>query len=70
MKQAQEHLRQEWLRLAAQWRFADSQWQDLLRHRFEREYMQLYEPTVSSTLNAMQKLDKLIEQAKRELRSL
>lgn len=67
MKQAQEHLRQEWLRLETQWQKAGEQWRDLLRHRFEREFMQAYEPTVFDTLQEMRKLEEIIARARREV---
>lgn len=70
MKKAHEQLHQAWQRLAWQWRVTEIQWQDLLRYRFEREYMHMYQPTVFSTLNEMQKLDRLIEQTRREIDNL
>jgi hypothetical protein len=70
MKQPQEKLLGEWQRLQGQWQVANEKWRDLLRHRFEREFMQSYQPTVVTALKEMDKLDKVIAQARRELENL
>jgi hypothetical protein len=70
MKQPQEKLLGEWQRLQHQWQATGGQWRDLLRHRFEREFMQAYQPAVTTVLKEMDKLDNLINQAQRELKNL
>ncbi len=70
MKQPQEKLRGEWQKLHHQWLTTSEQWRDLLRYRFEREFMQEYQPTIMVTLDKMQKLEHLITQARRELENL
>lgn len=70
MKQPREKLLGEWQRLQHQWQATSDQWRDLLRHRFEREYMQAYQPAVMTILKEMDKLDNIINQARRELENL
>ncbi len=70
MKQPQEKLLGEWQRLQHQWQATSEQWRDLLRHRFEREFMQAYQPGVMTALKEMDKLDNIINQAQRELKNL
>lgn len=67
MKQSQDKLLKEWQKLQHHWLATSEQWRDLLRHRFEHEFMQEYEPTIMLTLGKMQQLEHLIAQARREL---
>lgn len=66
--QSRNHLQNEWSRLQSHWQTTESLWNDVVRHRFEREFWVLYEPEVQKVLRAMERLDRIVEQAKREVK--
>lgn len=68
MKQAQDQLIGEWKRLSQQWQATSEKWNDLVRHRFEREFMQAYEPEVFAVLAQLQQLERVIARAREEIR--
>jgi hypothetical protein len=58
----------EWHLLQRQWQVTTGLWNDAARHRFEREFIQGYEPTVLTTLKELDKLTQVIAQAQREVK--
>ncbi len=58
----------EWHLLQRQWQVTTGLWNDFARHRFEREYMQTYEPTVFAALKELDRLAQVIAQAQKEVK--
>ncbi len=65
---SRDQLSSEWLSLQRQWQTTAAQWNDAVRHRFEREFIQEYEPVVLTTLKELDKLTQVIAQAQREVK--
>ncbi len=67
MKQARDRLQDAWARLQGQWSGTCDRWHDVIRQRFEHDFLSEYERIVPSGLNALDHLSDLIEQARREV---
>lgn len=65
---ARARLENEWHLLKDQWQATSAQWNDVVRHRFERDFMQEYEPVIRSALKGMDRLAAVIAQAQREVK--
>lgn len=62
-----EQISSQWKALQQQWRASCELWNDPVQRRFEREIWQEFERVVPAALEEMQKLDALIDQARREV---
>jgi hypothetical protein len=54
--QVAEQLQGEFSRLQSQWHTTASMWDDNARRRFEREFMEGYEPVIHSVLSVYPKI--------------
>jgi len=68
LQQTRDRLQTEWQRLQDRWALTSERWRDAVRRRFEREYWQEYERTIFPALEEMDRLDKVIAQARREVK--
>lgn len=68
LKPTRDQIYSEYARLVRQWYATGSQWNDAARLRFEKEFWQEYEPIVRAALDKMELLDRVIEQARREVK--
>ena len=66
--QVREQLLREWQRLKHQWDLTSSQWRDEVRYRFEKEFWQEYEPTINSYIKELDNLNRIIDQARHEVK--
>ena len=64
----EECLRQGLSLLLHQWQATSSLWSDAAQYRFQKTYIDEYEPVVSSVLAELSQLDRVIEQAKRAVK--
>ena len=64
----QERINSEWSKLQAQWQKTSVMWNDSEKIRFEKEFWLEYEPIIRATLKQLERLDKVIDQAKREVK--
>ncbi len=65
--QASSQLRNAWARLTDQWQATADRWHDLVRQRFERDFLQEYERAVPLAIREMDQLADLLAQARREV---
>ena len=65
---AAESLQSAWQRLAHQWQTTVSLWGDAAQRRFQKGYMDEYEPTISAALKELGQLDQVIAQARRAVK--
>lgn len=68
LSQAHSQIQDTWRLLSRQWQATAAQWNDAARLRFEREFIQEYEPTVRTTLKELDKLAQVITQAQKEVK--
>lgn len=68
VRQAQQQLQSRWNALRQQWSTSSSLWIDDVRRRFASQHWQEWERIVPSVLSEMQRLDQVLEQARREVR--
>ncbi len=68
LSQSHEQLQSEWSRFQHQWQTTASQWNDTARYRFERDFIQAYEPAIAAVLKELAKLDQVIAQAQRAVK--
>ncbi len=52
--------------LRARWDQAKAKWDDPMSREFEKRYLAPLEPRVRSTLSAMEKMDSILAQARRD----
>lgn len=57
-----------WNLVQQQWQTTTALWNDLVRHRFEHDFMQAYEPAVHAAIREIDRLAAVIAQARREVR--
>jgi len=63
-----EHLLEEWKRLNYQWDLTSGEWTDSAKYRFEREFWQVYEPSLSNALKTLEQLAQVIDQSRRDVK--
>jgi len=63
-----ESMRAAWTVLLRQWQASSSLWGDAVQHRFQKSYMEDYEPAVVAALRELAQLDQVIAQAKRHVK--
>jgi hypothetical protein len=68
LRLASERILDEWRRLANQWEITCDLWRDVVRHRFDRDFMQAFEPGILSAVDEMDNLAMLIAQARQEVK--
>lgn len=68
LSNTREKLQSELAHLTRQWQTTASLWNDSVRHRFERDFMQEYERIIHPALNQMDRLAAVIAQARREVK--
>ena len=52
--------------LRARWDEAKAKWDDPMSREFEKRYLAPLEPTVRNTVSAMEKMDAILAQARRD----
>ena len=57
-----------WEKLRSQWQNTSAVWRDSEKFRFEKEYWQEYEPIIHDALRQLERLDQILDQAKREVK--
>ncbi len=62
-----ESIQQAWALLLHQWQTTASLWRDAAQLRFQKSYMEEYEPTISAALRELEQLDRVIAQARRSV---
>lgn len=68
MRNASETILHTWRSLKRQWETTSSLWNDAVKHRFQKTYMDEYEPVVSSVLKELDNLQEIIAQARRHVK--
>lgn len=63
-----DHLQTAWQALQKQWQASCDLWNDPVRWHFEREYWQGFERVVPATMDEMQKLERIVAQARRNVK--
>lgn len=64
---ASESLQQALKLLMHQWRATSAQWKDAVGRRFEKNYMDEYEPIARATLKQLGELEQAIDLARRNV---
>lgn len=62
-----EQVLEEWKSLNSQWQATTSQWGDAPRYRFEHEFYQQFEPAINGYIKELDRLDNLVEQARKDI---
>ena len=65
---ASENIQQAWKQLSHQWQATASLWRDAAQRRFQKSYIEEYEPVVSAVLREMGQLEQVIAQARRSVK--
>jgi hypothetical protein len=68
LRSNQENILSEWTKLQAQWQKTSALWNDSAKVRFEKEFWQEYEPIIRATIKQLERLDQIVDQAKREVK--
>ncbi|RLC77094.1 MAG: hypothetical protein DRI61_12135 [Chloroflexi bacterium] len=68
LKESARKLEEAFRVLKQQWDTTRGLWKDPVQRRFEREFWQVYEPTVYATIKQMERLAETIAQACREVK--
>lgn len=68
LKSAGDSLQQAWKALLDQWRTTAALWGDAAQSRFEKGYMDEYEPAVAATMRELGQLDQAIAEARRHVK--
>jgi uncharacterized protein YukE len=68
LKAASESILSAWKALARQWETTSNLWNDKVRQRFQKNYMEEYEPLISAALNGLGQLDQVIAQARQNVK--
>lgn len=68
LKTNKDNIYSEWSKLQAQWQKTSDLWNDSEKFRFQKEFWQEYEPIIRATINQLERLDQVIDQAKREVK--
>lgn len=68
IRQAWDRLQSAQSRLQDQWQATSDRWHDLVRQRFERDFLQEYERIVPSAVKEINRLAEVIDQARREVK--
>lgn len=68
LRTSQEKINYEWIKLQTQWQKTSELWNDSEKFRFQKEFWQEYEPIIRATMKQLERLDQVIDQAKREVK--
>ena len=68
LKTVSENMQQAWKLLLHQWQMTASLWSDAAQRRFQKTYMEEYEPAVAATLRELGQLDQVITQARKNVK--
>ena len=68
LKKSAEDIKGDWEALRNQWAKTSELWKDSTQAGFEKTHIEPIGPTIQAALKQIERLDALIDQARRELR--
>lgn len=68
LNETKESLSSQWKILLDQWSSTCANWNDPVRHRFERDIWNEFDSLLPQFLGELEKLDDIVRQAQREVR--